>query len=118
MLRGFWIRVVTPVTVLALAVVAALGAAGGWIGVACRVACRLAPEHCIDMAEGTLTGDVLRSAAATVLAVLLIRFRRRLIRPRTGLCRKCGYDLRASKELCPECGTPIRSPETITDSAK
>jgi hypothetical protein len=37
------------------------------------------------------------------------RRQRRLERRRmkSGLCRKCGYDVRASEERCPECGALI-----------
>ncbi|MCH8965805.1 MAG: hypothetical protein IIB58_12635 [Planctomycetes bacterium] len=38
-------------------------------------------------------------------AWLLHPYHRRRRRRKLGLCLKCGYDLRASKERCPECGT-------------
>ena len=41
-------------------------------------------------------------------ALTLIRWRlsRGDSRQRLGLCRFCGYDLRGSPSVCPECGTP------------
>ncbi len=44
-------------------------------------------------------------AVLPAYAVTLLRRRRK--RRKLGLCLSCGYDLRASKERCPECGTGI-----------
>ena len=43
-------------------------------------------------------------------------YRRRRLAERKGHCPNCGYDLRASKERCPECGTTI--PVQTASSAK
>ena len=43
------------------------------------------------------------------ISFILIPFHRRRKRKKLGLCIKCGYDLRASKDRCPECGEEFGS---------
>ena len=43
---------------------------------------------------------LLSAVASVVLVARAVRVRR----PRPGVCRRCGYDLRATPERCPECG--------------
>ncbi len=47
--------------------------------------------------------------AMPIGATWVICFRRRRKREMLGLCLKCGYDLRGSKERCPECGSEFES---------
>ncbi len=50
------------------------------------------------------------AAGLTPLAVLAVRRVRRERRVGRGLCRRCGYDLRATPGRCPECGRPNPTP--------
>ena len=43
-------------------------------------------------------------ATAILPAITLQRFLRRRHRLRKGLCLRCGYDIRATPDRCPECG--------------
>jgi hypothetical protein len=53
------------------------------------------------------------TAAMVSPAVWLVRMRRRHRRMRVGLCRRCGYDLRASAGRCPECGELADVPQGV-----
>ena len=67
----------------------------------------------LRLSQARLQATKYALAAAAVAAIPLVigglRQRRRQRWLKTGFCGECGYDLRASREQCPECGAPVPS---------
>ena len=61
-----------------------------------------------DVLDVTVPYWSLATACLVPLAILLAKGMRRRKRLRAGLCVRCGYDLRATADQCPECGTAAR----------
>jgi hypothetical protein len=54
--------------------------------------------------EARIRCATLTALSGPLAAVWMLSFVRRRREARRGLCRRCGYDLRATPERCPECG--------------
>jgi hypothetical protein len=72
--------------------------------------------------DGAFFVFVPHAAAAAVSGVAtVLAFRRGRRRTAAGLCPSCGYDLRATPERCPECGSvpssTIQQPAPVTADA-
>lgn len=66
------------------------------------------PQSRFDRALAASSPDLLVAITAIILPARWLASRiRRKQQPTPGLCLICGYDLRASEERCPECGTSI-----------
>ena len=84
---------------------------GGWLLISDRF--RMSDHWFVERVVLIPCWTVVPLLGFTPAAYALVRFLRSR-RKVAGRCIRCGYDLRASNDRCPECGTPIRSTEGLT----
>ena len=78
-----------------------------------RIAERLGDRRQINRVKAAGIRAVVLLAAFVSVVLLVGRSCRGRRRQRRGLCRRCGYDLRATPDRCPECGE-VRTRGTAT----
>jgi hypothetical protein len=106
--NGFWIQTSPPGTVYAFKV---------WDGEAWLYRLNSAtpyPNRRASIGEFSLN-HVGAISGMIAIGCAIYFFRRRRKDP--GCCRTCGYDLRATPERCPECGTPIHVMDRAVDQS-